>query len=98
MGHRHITRRKTQFNVVQAVARGVFNVFPGNTAAGFQRSQHLHAPIKFRQEANQVWFIAGDLHMRTQRFKGICRESNIELAAKIENGLGTDVADRKSVV
>lgn len=36
--------------------------------------------------------------MRTQRFKGICRESNIiELAAKIENGLGTDVAVKMAV-
>ncbi|SQI93955.1 Uncharacterised protein [Klebsiella oxytoca] len=65
VGHRHIARRETQFDVMQSVARGIFKVFIGNAAAGIQRSEHFYTPIQLREEADQVGLIAGDLYMRT---------------------------------
>ena len=65
VGHRHIARRETQFNVVQAVASGIFEVFISDAAAGFQRGQYLYAPVQLSEEADQIRLIAGDLYMRT---------------------------------
>lgn len=42
VSHRHIAWRETQFDVVQAVARGIFEVFIGDAAAGLQRGQHFY--------------------------------------------------------
>ena len=74
VGHRHVARREAQLDVVQAVAGGIFDVLKRHAAAGIQRRQHFHAPVEFAQEADQVRFIRGHLHVRDQGLKGLSRK------------------------
>ena len=92
VGHRHIARRETQFHIMQAVARGIFHIFIRHAAAGFQRAEHLYAPVEFGEKAHQIRFIFGYLHVRAQRFQRIGGQGEIKLAAQVENSLRADVA------
>ena len=74
VGHRHIARREAQLDVMQAVTGRIFNVLKRHAAAGIQRGQHLHAPVEFAQEADQIRFTGGHLYVRDQRLKRLRRK------------------------
>ncbi|CCJ88443.1 hypothetical protein BN132_371 [Cronobacter turicensis 564] len=90
--HRHIARRETQLHVMQTVARGIFHIFVRHTAAGFERAEHLHAPVEFGEKAHQIRFVFGYLYVRAQRLQRIGGQGEIKLAAQVKNGLRADVA------
>ncbi len=74
VGHRHIAWREAQFDIMQAITGGIFDVLKGDTATGIQRGQHLYTPVEFAQKTDQVRFIRGDLNVRDQGFKRLSRK------------------------
>ncbi|MNP16775.1 hypothetical protein D3C76_1091830 [compost metagenome] len=72
MGHRHIARREAEFDVVQAVACGILNIFEGDPTAGVQRGQDFYPPVELAQEADQIRLVFRHLHVWDQCLKGLC--------------------------